>query len=127
LIDIGTHALDLTLWMMGNYKPKSVMGNVYHKLGSKQNAANAWESWDPEKYTVEDSAFGFITMENGATIMLDSSWALNSLDVDEAKCSRSGTEGGAEMKDGLRVNGEDLGKLYTKTVELDAGGVAFYE
>ena len=22
LIDIGTHALDLTLWMMNNYKPK---------------------------------------------------------------------------------------------------------
>jgi len=33
LIDIGTHALDLTLWMMDNYKPKSVMGTTYHKLG----------------------------------------------------------------------------------------------
>ena len=26
LIDIGTHALDLTLWMMDNYKPKMVVG-----------------------------------------------------------------------------------------------------
>lgn len=33
LIDIGTHALDLTLWMMNNYKPKMVVGNVYKKLG----------------------------------------------------------------------------------------------
>lgn len=32
LIDIGTHALDLTLWMMDNYKPKYVVGNAYHKL-----------------------------------------------------------------------------------------------
>ncbi|MDB5085383.1 MAG: oxidoreductase, partial [Bacilli bacterium] len=30
LIDIGTHALDLTLWMMNNYKPKYVVGNIYH-------------------------------------------------------------------------------------------------
>ncbi len=127
LIDIGTHALDLTLWMMNNYKPKSVMGNVYHKLGKKENAANAWGPWDPEKFTVEDSAFGFITMENGATITLEASWALNTLDVDEAKCSLSGTEGGADMKDGLRINGEEHGNLYTRNVELGAGGVAYYD
>ncbi|PAV31235.1 oxidoreductase [Virgibacillus profundi] len=127
LIDIGTHALDLTLWMMDNYKPKVVLGSTYHKLGKKKDAANAWGPWDPEKFTVEDSAFGFITMENGATITLESSWALNSLDVDEAKCSLSGTEGGADMKDGLRINGENFGKLYTTNVELGAGGVAFYD
>ncbi|GIN71511.1 oxidoreductase [Bacillus sp. J14TS2] len=127
LIDIGTHALDLTLWMMNNYKPKYVVGNVYHKLGQKKNAANAFGSWDPEKFKVEDSAFGFITMENGATIVLESSWALNSLDVDEAKCSLSGTEGGADMKEGLRINGEKFGKLYTTNVDLGSGGVAFYD
>ncbi|WP_210469803.1 Gfo/Idh/MocA family protein [Sporosarcina sp. 6E9] len=127
LIDIGTHALDLTLWMMNNYKPKSVMGSVYHKLGKKENAANAWGPWDPEKFTVEDSAFGFITMENGATISLEASWALNTLDVDEAKCSLSGTEGGADMKDGLRINGEDMGNLYATKVELGSGGVAYYD
>src|SRR5699024_680738 len=98
-----------------------------HKLGQKENAANAWGPWDPKEFTVEDSAFGFITMENGATIVLESSWALNSLDVDEAKCSLSGTKAGADMKDGLRINGEEFGKLYTKEVELGAGGVAFYD
>lgn len=127
LIDIGTHALDLTLWMMDNYEPESVMGSTFHKLGKKENAANAWGSWDPEQFKVEDSAFGYIKMKNGATIILESSWALNSLDVDEAKCALSGTEGGADMKDGLRINGEDLGELYTTHVELDNPGVDFYE
>lgn len=126
LIDIGTHALDLTLWEMDNYKVKSVMGNVYHKLGGKKDAANAWGPWDPEKFTVEDSAFGFITMENGATIILESSWALNSLDIDEAKTTLCGTEGGADMKDGLRINGEKLSRMYVTKPELGAGGVAFY-
>lgn len=126
LIDIGTHALDLTLWMMDNYKPKVVLGNAYHKLSQRENAANAWGPWDPAKFTVEDSAFAMITMENGATIMLESSWALNTLDVKEAKCTLHGTEGGADMETGLRINGEEHSRLYTHEVDLKAGGVAFY-
>ncbi len=35
LIDIGTHALDLTLWFMDNYKPKSVFGSTYQNLKEK--------------------------------------------------------------------------------------------
>ena len=109
LIDIGTHALDLTLWMMDNYKPKYVVGKTYHKLSDKENAANAFGSWDPKEFTVEDSAFGFIVMENGATIYLESSWALNSLDVKEAKTTLHGTKAGADMNDGLTINGEERG------------------
>ncbi|NLL71135.1 MAG: Gfo/Idh/MocA family oxidoreductase [Epulopiscium sp.] len=127
LIDIGTHALDLTLWMMDNYKPKTVMGTVYHKLGDQKNTANAWGDWDPEKFTVEDSAFGFITMENGATIILESSWALNTLDIGEGKTTLCGTKAGADMKDGLRINGVEFNRMYVKKPELKAGGVDFYD
>lgn len=127
LIDIGTHALDLTLWMLDNYKPKYVVGNAYHKLSGKENAANAWGPWDPNKFVVEDSAFGFITMENGATIILESSWALNSLEVGEAQTTLCGTEGGADMKDGLRINGENLSRLYETKIDFNSGGVDFYE
>lgn len=127
LIDIGTHALDLTLWLMDNYEVKSVMGSVYHKLNKKENAANAWGSWDTSKFTVEDSAFGYITMKNGATIILESSWALNTLDIGEAQATLCGTEGGADMKAGLRINGEKHSRTYTTKPDLDAGGVAFYE
>lgn len=66
-------------------------------------------------------------MSNGATIILESAWAINSLEVDEAKCSLSGTKAGADMKDGLRIHGEDMGTLYTKNVELENKGVDFYE
>jgi predicted dehydrogenase len=127
LIDIGTHALDLTLWMMDNYKPKAVLGTAFHKLSSKANAANAWGSWDPDKFTVEDSAFGMITMENGATIVLESSWAINMLQTGEAKTTLCGTEGGADMQDGLRINGEKHSRLYMNQIQLDAKGVDFYD
>lgn len=127
LIDIGTHALDLTLWMMDNYKPKYVVGKTYHKLSDKENAANAFGSWDPKEFTVEDSAFGFIVMENGATIYLESSWALNSLDVKEAKTTLHGTKAGADMNDGLTINGEERGLQYDKKIVLETGGVDFYD
>lgn len=126
LIDIGTHALDLTLWLMDNYKPKSVMGSTFHKLGGRENAANAFGPWDPKEFKVEDSAFGFITMDNGATIVLESSWALNVVETGEAKTVLAGTEGGADMKEGLRINGEKMSRLYETKVDLSAGGVAFY-
>ncbi len=128
LIDIGTHALDLTLWVMDNYEPESVMGSVYKKLGDQRNTANAWGDWDTEKFTVEDSAMGFIKMKNGATINLEASWALNSLDVDEAKTTVCGTQGGADMKDGVRINyvKNDTQVVETPSLE-EKSGVAFYE
>lgn len=128
LIDIGTHALDLTLWTMNNYKPKSVVGNIYHKLSAIKDAANECGTWDPEKLTVEDSAFGFITMENGATIFIEASWALNTLDVKEATVTLCGTKAGADMENNhLKINGEEHSSLYTKEIALEADGVAFYK
>ena len=127
LIDIGTHALDLTLWMMNNYKPKYCVGTAYHKLNNDTDQGNMWGNWDPEKFTVEDSAFGFIVMENGATIVLESSWALNSLDVREAQTAICGTKAGADMIDGLRINGVRKGRQFITKPSFNAGGVAFNE
>ena len=127
LIDIGTHALDLTLWTMNNYDVASVTGNVHYELRGRKNAANAWGSWDPEKYTVEDSAFGFIKMKDGATIILESSWAINLVEAKEAQYVLAGTEAGVDFVDGVRINGEEYSRLYTKQIAMGKGGVAFYD
>lgn len=130
LIDIGTHALDLTLWCMNNYKPKYVVGTTFHKLNNQTETANPWGDWDPEKFTVEDAAFGFIVMENGATIVLEATWALNSLDAGEAITSLCGTKAGIDMRGangGVRINGVIQGHQYVTTPDFSAGGVAFYD
>lgn len=126
LIDIGTHALDLTLWMMDNYEVESVTGSVYRKLADQTDQGNAFGPWNPEEFTVEDSAFGFIKMKNGATIHLESSWALNTLDVDEAKTSLCGTKAGADMKCGLRINKVKYNRQVVEEPDLGVGGVAFF-
>ena len=125
LIDIGTHALDLTLWTMNNYKPKYCLGTAYHKLNNDTEQGNMWGNWDPEKFTVEDSAFGFVLMENGATVFLESAWALNTLDVREAVTTVCGTKAGGDMQDGVRINGIRGGRQYVLRPNFEAGGVAF--
>jgi len=126
LIDIGTHSLDITLWQMNNYKPLYCVGTTYHKLRDQKDTANPWGDWDPEKFTVEDSAFGFVVMENGATIMLESSWALNSLQTGEYQCVLCGTKAGVDQLDGVRINKVDAGRQVVIKPDLKAGGVAFY-
>jgi len=125
LIDIGTHALDMTLWMMDNYKPKTVMGTVYKKLSDKPDCGNIFGPWNPDEYTVEDSAFGFIVMENGATVVLESSWALNTPDEGEAMCTLCGTKAGVGMKGGLRIISDAHGKFTETTPDFSEGGISF--
>lgn len=132
LIDIGTHALDLTLWMMDNYEPAQVSGSVFYKMADKFEG-NMFGPWDPETYEVEDSAFGFIKMKNGATIFLESSWALNTTDVKEASTTLCGTEAGAEITGGvdthakydLKMNTAKFGQLIDEKI-ASSGGVAYF-
>ncbi|MCL2434496.1 MAG: Gfo/Idh/MocA family oxidoreductase [Clostridia bacterium] len=127
LIDIGTHVLDLTLWFMDNYQPETVCGSVYRKLADTKNAANEWGPWDPAQYTVEDSAFGYIKMKNGATIMLETSWAINRLDGLDDLPILAGTKAGADyIGRELRINGERNSQLYVTKPSFASGGVAFY-
>lgn len=127
LIDIGTHSLDLTLWMMDNYKPRMVVGTTYKKLPNP-DCANLWGGWDPKQHTVEDSAFGFLVMEDGATVILKSSWALNTIEpVPEGSTMLCGTKAGAQIKNGLSINKDEFGRLVDIYPDMKSGGVAYFD
>lgn len=134
LIDIGTHALDITLWCMDNYDVDRVSGSVFYKLGGLQQAmeGNLFGPWDPETYEVEDSAMGYITMKNGAAISLEASWALNMLESREASTTLCGTAAGAEIHSGMSYSKNELiynrgrnGQLMEETIS-PVGGVAYF-
>ena len=127
LIDIGTHALDMTLWMMNNYQPRSVLGSTFKKFANRTETANFFGDWDPAQFTVEDSAFGLIKMEDGATIYLEASWAINMLDCMEEKTTLCGTLGGADMKDGLRINKAENGYLSVTKPAVLPGGMEVFD
>ena len=134
LIDIGTHALDITLWCMDNYEIESVSGSVFYKLGGLEQATdgNLFGPWDPKTYEVEDSAVGFVKMKNGATIALEASWALNMLESREASTTLCGTLAGAEIHSGMSYGKNELiynrgrnGQLMEETIS-PVGGVAYF-
>ncbi len=127
LIDIGTHALDLTLFAMNNYEPAYCVGKTFHKLNKTTQTGNIWGDWDTERFTAEDSAFGFVVMKNGAVIYLKSSWALNMADPREAITTICGEKAGADMLDGLRINTILEGKQVLIKPDLSCGEVAFFE
>lgn len=127
LIDIGTHSLDLTLYLMNNYKPKMVVGTAYKKVENPEEG-NPWGGWPQGANTVEDSAFGFIVFENGATVYLESSWALNiAKPIPEGSTILCGTKAGAHILDDVVINKAEFGRLVETRPDMHSGGVAFYD
>jgi predicted dehydrogenase len=111
LIDSGSHSIDLTLWFMNNYIPVSVSGSTFNKL-KYRTEGNKTGPWNPDDFTVEESAFGHIKMENGASIFVEASWLLN---IPEDAChisTISGTKGGADLlEQKVRITKVEDGKV----------------
>jgi len=101
LIDIGVHALDLALWMMGYPKAVEVMGGVYAEFGPLKATKS-------KPFDVDDLGCGLIRFKDGATLFLEASWESN-IGRDQFSVQLLGTKGGAERNDGLHIYTEEAG------------------
>lgn len=110
IIDIGVHPLDLTRYLMGNPTPVSVYAvtsDLLHKERAELKTSVGWhpEGADPkkDKCNVESNAVGIIRYANGASVLLEASYALNG----ETRNERSlyGTKGGINL-DSMKVYSE---------------------
>lgn len=88
LIDLGVHRLDLALWLMNYPKPVYVSGAAYDPI-AKRLAREAGKAYD-----VEDLAAAFIRFDNGATLVLEASWAANIAESEFMETRLYGTDGG---------------------------------
>jgi predicted dehydrogenase len=116
LIDIGVHILDLTLWMMGHPKPVSASGITYAKFGKRDDIVGFMGQWDHKNFTVEDFAAALIRFDNGATVVLESSFVAN-IPEDLFTTTLCGTEGGA-VSTPLTIMKEKHGSLQTFKPEI---------
>lgn len=73
-MDIGVHALDACLWIMGFPKPVRVTGTMKTNFAKGKTIPGMWGEWDRSLFDVEDFASGFVHFENGATMTLESAW-----------------------------------------------------
>ncbi len=106
LIDIGVHALDCVWWLMGSPRPVGVMGAAYSHFSHLV----------PEdvKYDVDDATFAQILFENGATVILETTWSLNLPGDNYIKIA--GTKAGATLNPFMLYTEED-GKELNKQLE----------
>jgi len=112
LIDIGVHALDAAWWLMGTPKPVSVSGNAYQQFKHVVPKGT--------QFDVDDSAFGLIKFDNGATLILECSWALNL--PSRSAIQIAGTKGGVELNP-LKIYVEREGVQLDVTPEVPGGDV----
>lgn len=97
LIDIGVHALDLIVWLMGSPTAVSVSGSVYRKFGHRPDFYNPYGTYRREDYDVEDFASAFIRFDNGCTLALEASWATHLKEEETFPQIILGDQGGAEF------------------------------
>ncbi|MGI6173865.1 MAG: Gfo/Idh/MocA family protein [Christensenellales bacterium] len=127
VIDIATHSLDLTLYLMNNYEPKMVLGRTHKKLEHPE-AGNIWGDNGVSESKLEDSAVALILMNNGASILLETAWAINFSAEGGGDTVLCGTKGGLLLRDGkLKINSVQMGRQIDTEVDLSADGVAFYD
>jgi predicted dehydrogenase len=94
LIDIGVHATDMTLWLMGHPKPVSAVGTAVTKMGKTPNRVGEWGTWQPEDFNVEDFASAYVRFEDGRTLTLLASFIAN-IDQEHFDTQLFGTDAGA--------------------------------
>lgn len=124
LLDIGIHALDRALYLMGYPKPVTVTGQTFSKLGPSGQGLGGWGSdhFDPAKsrFDVDDFAWAFMRFDSGATLILQVSWAMNF--PEGFYTELYGTEGGGYIsnKEGVELYKNMNGQQVTIQNELSS-------
>jgi predicted dehydrogenase len=101
LLDIGVHVLDYSMFLLGNPAVAAVSASTYDLLGtagfgSDPDSGKTGES-SAGTFDVEDLATVFMRLEDGATLLIEASWAAHRSDHDEFGITIYGTQGGAEL------------------------------
>ena len=96
LLDLASHMLDVTWWLMGRPEPVSASGSTFAKLGIAGKSMGTWGvGYGDGPVDIEDLAIGLIRFKGGKSLFVDVSWALNSPPVHS--CYLYGTEAGASL------------------------------
>jgi predicted dehydrogenase len=97
LYDIGVHALDRVLYLLGDFEADSVTGQTYSMLGTRGLGDGRWgrSEIDPKKpFDVDDLAVALIKLKSGRTVLLEASWAAHQAAPDLQFTQLFGTEAG---------------------------------
>ncbi|MDT0194484.1 Gfo/Idh/MocA family oxidoreductase [Arthrobacter sp. AB6] len=100
LADIGVHALDYALHLLGEPKVVAVSAATHSELGPHgRGGGSAYSALaSSHAFDVEDFASAFLRLEGGGTLVIEASWATYRETDDLLDFTVYGTDGGAELK-----------------------------
>lgn len=100
LADIGVHALDYALHLLGEPKVLAVSAATHSELGPQgRGGGNRYTAQaTSHAFEVEDFASAFLRLEGGRTLLLEAAWATYRETDDLLDFTVYGTDGGAELK-----------------------------
>lgn len=100
LADIGVHALDYALHLLGEPKVVAVSAATHSELGPQGRGGGKEYSAlaSAHAFEVEDFASAFLRLEGGGTLLIEASWATYRETDDLLDFTVYGTDGGAELK-----------------------------
>ena len=96
LIDIGAHMLDLACYLLDYPKVAYVCAGSFDRIGKTGNNG-IMGAWNPDKYSVEDSLFGFIRFTDGRIMQLETAFALNIKEKDTRNVLLCGEKSGLSL------------------------------
>lgn len=96
VIDIGVHMIDTALYLMGYPKPVQVLATTYQEIGNRPGVGTMGD-WGWDHFEVEDLAMAMIKFDNGATVLLETSFAQNIEELSKMNVRLSGKDGGANV------------------------------
>lgn len=111
LIDLGIHMLDSALYILDFPEILNVKAKMFQKIG-KNKSEGSLGKWNPKKFSVEDSLFGFIEFKNGGILQLETSFALNIKEESVMNVEFCGVDAGATLFP-AEIYTDKKGKLVT--------------
>ncbi|WP_266368313.1 Gfo/Idh/MocA family protein [Tellurirhabdus rosea] len=96
LMDLGVHVLDLALLALDYDLPTAVLGNTFDHIG-RAGGKGLMGGWNPETFEVEDAAMAYLQYADRGSVMLSSSFALNTGANIDRNLEIFGTQGGGVL------------------------------
>lgn len=99
LIDLGSHVLDIALYLLGEPRVTSVAAVAYSELGKhgRGGSSGALKTGTGHLFEVEDFASALLRLDNGSSLQLEASWAGYTKDNDDIAIELMGGTGGARL------------------------------
>ena len=121
-MDIGVHALDNCLWVMGFPKPVRVTGTIRRNFGNTHDIPGAWGEWDRDLMQVEDFAAGFVHFDNGATMQFEAAWLGHQEEMEDFSWQLFGKKAGVQWPS-LKWSSVQAGQFVQGTITAPRGGL----